>query len=171
MAFELFFNESTQILEQDAIGNLAEYMDAPIQSGHPKLNVKGSISSARSLAEYTRNFYQNIIGFMPNAMINVAEFKPVLTEELTYLHAKLYFSKHIIIYEASKNEDIVLFNIHAPSLSDTVNIIFNFAGYDVSYQEMTPDNPKIQIQFDLSRRRRYKNFNHLDWYFAQPEQN
>jgi len=169
LAFELFYNESIQILEQDALGSLAEYMDAPTQPDRPKSKIKGSVSSARSLAEYTRNFYQNIIGFMPNAMVNVAEFKPVLTEGLTYLHAKLYFSKHIIIYEASKNENIVVFNFHAPSLSDTVNIIFNFAGYDVSYQELTPENPNIQMQFELSRRRRYKNYNHLDWYFAQPE--
>jgi glycogen debranching enzyme len=171
LAFELFYNESIQILEQDAIGNLAEYTDVPIHSDHPKQNVKGSVSSARSLAEYTRNFYQNIIGFMPNAMVNVAEFNPVLTEELTYVHAKLYFSENMIIYEASKNENMVIFNIQAPNLADTVKIMFNFAGYDISYQELTPDHPKIQMQFELSRRRRYKKYNHLDWYFAQPEEN
>jgi glycogen debranching enzyme len=167
-AFELFYNESIQILEWDAIGNFSELLDALPRPGQSEPNVSGTVSQAWSLAEFTRNFYQDFIGFKPNAFVNVVEFKPVFTEELSYLHAKLPISDQSITFEGEKGEGLITINIHSANLSDTLKVILNYPGYDISYHMLTPSEPGINIVYEESDRRQYKKYNHMDWYFAQP---
>jgi len=166
--FELFYNESIQILEWDAIGNFSELLDARPRPGQSEPNVSGTVSQAWSLAEFTRNFYQNFIGFKPNALVNVAEFKPVFTEELTYLHAKLPISDQSITFEGEKIEGLITINIHCANLNDTLKVILNYPGYDISYHMLTPSEPGINIIYEESNRRQYKMYNQMDWFFAQP---
>ena len=166
--FELFYNESIQILEWDAIGNFSELLDARPRPGQSEPNVSGTVSQAWSLAEFTRNFYQDFIGFKPNALVNVAEFKPVFTEELSYLHAKLPIADKSITFEGEKSEGLITINIHCANLSDTLKVILNYPGYDISYHMLTPSDPGINIVYEESDRRQYKKYNHLDWYFINP---
>ncbi len=167
LMFELFYNEAIQILDWDAIGNFHQLMAPPTETGQINPVIAGSVSHAKSLAEFTRNFYQDIIGFKPNALVNVVQFKPVFTEELSFISANLPMAGQLIHFEGERSEQLTSFNISAINITDTLRVILNFPGYDRSYYNLTRSEPGIVIQYENADRFRYRKYDNLDWFFVQ----
>lgn len=76
----LFDALTEQILNQGAVGTMAELIDAAPKPGQSDPELSGTFTQAWSLAEYLRNFYQDFLGvyplfdkyglrFMPSAVI------------------------------------------------------------------------------------------------------
>ena len=72
LALNLFYDQAIQILQDDAIGNFAQLREALPRSGQSEPAISGTLSNARSLAEFSRNFYQDFLGYRPNAAKRVS---------------------------------------------------------------------------------------------------
>ncbi len=79
-ADSLLHNEMRQILENDAIGNYSELLDAlPRKKGQPP-QISGTVSQAWSLAEFIRNIYQDVVGYTPIAPEHRFRLRPAPSE-------------------------------------------------------------------------------------------
>ena len=169
LAFNLYLNQALQILDNNAIGNFSQLLEAlPIQEkGEPQ--IAGDVSYAHSLAEFNKNMYQNYIGFYPNALVNVATFRPVLPQEINHISARLPMASGAIHITFKKTDDGTSFVFNVQDIQDTTRIIIDYAGYDVHYLNLSPDEDETEIYYMNGYRRSYKKHTELDWYFARPD--
>jgi hypothetical protein len=168
-AFNLYYNEAIQILYDDAIGNLAEIRDALPDKDTGESIVSGTVSYARSLAEFTKNFYQDFIGYRPNALQNRIIFKPNFPEELKFASTILPFADSKILFTYTFEEENFRFKIDQIEEFRDSDVIFIFPGYDAVNFKLDEDNSSFELEFDPSKRRSFHSYSELDWYFAQPE--
>jgi len=169
LAFNLFYDQAIQIMEDNAIGNLAELRDALPQKGFREPHVSGAISQARSLAEFVRNFYQDFIGYRPNVLEKKADFYPKLPRDLKYISAKLPYGDTSISFEFKEEEDIYKLNFYLEDVKNAVDLIVQFPGYDPVKFQLNKDDPSFALVFNSGNQRSYYSYTDLNWYFAQPE--
>ncbi len=163
LMFDLYYNQATQILDWDAVGSLSQLLALK----WPEPDVAGNFSQAISLAEFVRNYYQDFIGFRPNALTNVIEFTPFFTEEFIFLSARLPMAGTMITFTGEKNDEFTNIKIRTEVPHDTLRVVINYAGYERRYFTMTPSGSELEIIYENSKRRQYRKFNHLDWHFGQ----
>lgn len=88
-ADSLYLDEAWQILRKDAIGNYSELLEPVLRKGRNERLVSGAVSQAWSLAEFLRNFYQDIVGYRPLAYKNQIVFKPHLPPDVPEVRCRL----------------------------------------------------------------------------------
>jgi hypothetical protein len=71
---------------------MSELLDAlPDESGHPRPS--GTYAQSWSVAEFSRNAYQDYLGFRPNLLRNTLALVPALPEDWHTLSARLPFGR------------------------------------------------------------------------------
>jgi glycogen debranching enzyme len=169
LAFNLYYDQAIQILEDDAIGNLAELRDALPHKELREPLVSGTVSQAWSLAEFVRNFYQDFIGFRPNALVNKINFSPNLPRDLSYISTRLSYANNYILFSYKKEEDIYSLGFKLEGAKNTVDVIFQFPGYEPVDFRLNEDNPSYELVLNSKNQKSYHSYTDLNWYFAQPE--
>jgi len=169
LSFDLYLNQARQILDNHAIGNYSQFIDVRPNQGENEPPTAGALSYTPSLAEFSKNMYQNYIGFMPNALVDVATFKPMLPSEINYISARLPMDSGAIEVTFEKTDEGTSFNFDVKDMQDAINIIIDYAGYDIQYLNLSADEDETEIYYMDGYRRSYKKHMELDWYFARPD--
>jgi len=169
LCYQLYYNQAIQILYRDAIGNYSELLDALPQPGSSEPNVSGTVSQAWNLAEFTRNFYQDIIGFKPNALVDIAVFKPLFPDEIFYTSANVYMGKNRLNFTFQRDESRTKFTINCSGVSDTLQIKLDYAGFSEEIFSLNSEKAEHTLVYSNEQRLRYHLFTEYDWYFCQPE--
>jgi predicted glycogen debranching enzyme len=169
LAFNLFYDEAIQILHDDAIGNFAELRDALPRNGKDEPLISGTISQAWSLAEFTRNFYQDFIGYQPNALQKRISFSPKIPGDLIYISTILPYQNTFISLTYSIEEDFYLFEFQLKDEENAVDVRFQFPGYDLVEFRLDGNNPSFDLSLNPANQKSYHLYQNLDWYFTQPE--
>jgi glycogen debranching enzyme len=169
LAYQLFFNETNQILHWDAIGNFSELLDALPRPGEKNPRVSGTVSQAWSLAGYISNFYQNFIGYRPDALHSLIYFKLHIPYELNTIQVNLAYKNYYIHFIYQEVADRYTVRIVCPGLQEKINIVLNFPGFNPLQFSLAQDNPELVQDFFKDERTVYQPENDLEWYFAQPE--
>jgi glycogen debranching enzyme len=169
LAYQLFFNETNQILQWDAIGNYSELLDAVPRPGEQEPRISGTVSQAWSLAGYIDNFYQDFVGYRPDAVHSAIYFEPHVPYELNTIRVRLPYKNQFLQFIYQELEDRYTFRIDCSGLREKINISLNFPGYDLLKFALTQDTPGFAQEFSKSDRYVYQPENDLEWYFAQPE--
>ncbi len=164
----LYLNEAWQIMRQDAIGNYAELLEPLPRKGRQDLRVSGAISQAWSLAEFIRNFYENIVGYHPLANENRIEFRPHLPPEVPEIRCRLPYKSGFLDVHLLRTKEGCRLNIHS-SLSREridgkayfendslpVSIFLPDSGTNFAYEyistDTTADSVKIQNSWKLAK--------------------
>ncbi len=169
LAFNLFYDEAIQILQDDAIGNYAELRDALPREGQDEPSISGTISQAWSLAEFTRNFYQDFIGYQPNVLDQSIIFNPKIPGELQYISSILPYANNFISFIYTTDEENISFEFSMEGGKNTVEIMLKFPGFDPVKFHLQSDNPSFIISLNPKNQRSYHYYTDLEWYFTQPE--
>ena len=89
LAYQLTENLAKQILTVGCLGSMSELLDA-----FPKedqINPSGTYAQAWSVSEYTRNGYQDYLGFRPNLLKQEIMFAPAIPSKWEHLQAEVPF--------------------------------------------------------------------------------
>ncbi|GAB3430505.1 hypothetical protein NX773_01515 [Massilia solisilvae] len=92
LSWQLTQNLGDQILHLGTLGNMSELLDAlPHEGG--RLRPSGTFAQSWSVAEYTRNAYQDYVGFHPDLVEGVLAFSPAIPAAWTSFAAVLPFGQ------------------------------------------------------------------------------
>jgi glycogen debranching enzyme len=149
LAFNLYYDMAIQILQDDAIGNLAELRDALPRSGLGEPLISGKISHARSLAEFVRN--SKIPG------------------DLQYISTTLPYQNSSISFTYNAEEEGYKFEFYLENGESNIDVSLLFPGYDPLEFRLDKENTSFDLSLKYSNQRSYHLYQELDWYFAQPE--
>ena len=169
LAFDLYYDEAIQILKNDAIGNYAELKDVLPRPGLQEPQVSGNLSQAWSLAEFNRNFYQDFIGFQPDALNKRIYLYPNFSKDLNYVSTILMMGLNKYLFTYVNEEDLISFEIKLIEGNEMTHFFFEYPGYDPFNFILSSDHSVYHIDFDPKRRRSYHIYSEMDWYMAQPE--
>jgi glycogen debranching enzyme len=169
LAFNLFYDQAIQILQDDAIGNFAQMRDALPRNGQSEPAISGAISHAWGLAEFTRNFYQDFIGYQPNVAKKKIKFSPKFPGELVYISTNFHFAESIISFIYKIEEEFYIFEFSLSDETNSVEIIFEYPGFDPVNFHLNGDNPSFVVSLNSRDQRSYHRYTDLEWYFVQPE--
>jgi len=170
IAFYLYLYESNQILYEDGIGSLASFRDVhPMPQNEPAF-LRKNLSSSMSLAEFTRNFYQDFVGYRPDAISQQILFTPVFPTDIKFVSTILPYAQGRIHFKFSDENNLFKYEISIEGLRDEVDIEFRYPGFDTKKIVLNEEEPSIRFNLDPTLRRSYSRYNELDWHFAHWEQ-
>ena len=171
LAFNLFYDNAMQILLDDAIGSLAELRDAIPKIGMVESQVCGKISHAMSLAQFINNFYQDLVGYRPDAIKGAIHLSPKFPADFSYISTKLPYLNTSFIFEFRIEEDLYFFDFEMEDSDniDEIDVFFDFPGFDTQKFRLGRDKSSYVISLDPANQKSYHQYQDLDWYFAQPE--
>lgn len=113
------------MFEEGAAGTLPELRNgvAP-ESGE---NVAGAVSQAWSLAEFTRNYYQDYIGVVPDVMDGSLRVAPALPTDLTWAAATVRHGAGAtkVLHEISEDGLSGSFTLDGSELDRPLNVLFS----------------------------------------------
>ncbi len=100
-AYQLQKEASRQIIENDAVGSLSELLETWPRAGETEPVISGTVSQAWSLAEYLRNWQEDLLGIQPNAVEGYIRIAPHLPEEWLPLKFRFRYASQWIdgVYE------------------------------------------------------------------------
>jgi glycogen debranching enzyme len=168
LAFNLFYENAMQILIDNAIGSLGQLRDALPRRGHGEPLVTGALSYAMSLAEFNRNFYQDFIGYQPDAMHNRIVLSPKIPVDMWYISTRLPFRNTWIIFTYTIEEKTVLLELQLEDVEMTVDVSLHYPGFDPTEFRLDKDHPSMELSLNTENQRSYHQYQDLDWHFAQP---
>ncbi|RMH95925.1 MAG: hypothetical protein D6681_12620, partial [Calditrichaeota bacterium] len=105
LAFRLIQETSRQLLEENAVGSLAELTEAWPRKGATGVRTSGAISQAWSLAEYLRNWQEDILGLRPDLLHRRLHIRPILPAALNHLRFSRRIGRDILRGEFSHTGD------------------------------------------------------------------
>ncbi len=170
VAFQLFANEAFQILNWDAIGNYSELLDALPREGEKYPRISGTVSQAWSLAEFTRNFYQDFVGFHPDAPKRRFIFRPQFISQLQNVSCRLPFMDTAIRFDYRQDDKNIFCRITIEKIPvQPLEGMLAVPGFEAEHFVFDSDYNRFEIILPLSDRSSFKQYNELDWYFARVE--
>ncbi len=116
----LYLNEARQILRFDAIGNYSELLEGAVRPGNAEPAVSGTVSQAWSLAEFIRNFYQDILGYRPLAGQKRLILRPRLLPQIDSVQASAPFGQGYLKIGLKRTKGVT--TVHITSLSDSLHL-------------------------------------------------
>jgi len=128
LSYSLTKNLSRQILTMGTLGSMSENLSVyPDKRGN--LILSGTYSQAWSVSEFSRNAYQNYIGFSPRLIDNTIEFTPSFPNIWSLIDVKLPFGVDEYIYiNGVKKDDIWEFKLDLIS-NDSKTLIWDGAKF------------------------------------------
>ncbi len=171
LAFNLFYDNAMQILLDDAIGSLAELRDAIPRMGKFESQVCGKLSHANSLAQFIINFYQDLVGYRPDAIKRTIHLSSKLPADFSYISTKLPYLNTFFIFKFHIEEDIYFFDFEMEDSDniEEIDVFFDFPGFETQKFRLGGDKSSYVISLDPLNQKSYHQYQDLDWYFAQPE--
>ncbi len=136
----LYLNEARQIMRNDAIGNFAELLEPVARKGRQDLLVSGAISQAWSLAEFIRNFYQDIVGYRPIAAKNRIIFKPHLPADIPEIRCRLPYKNGFLDVHLQKTKAGCKIDIHSSLSKERIDGKAYFANDSLPVTIFLPDS-------------------------------
>lgn len=136
----LFLNEAWQILRKDAIGNYSELLEPVPRKGQHELKVSGAISQAWSLAEFIRNFYQDVVGYRSLAYKNQIEFRPHLPGDIPEIRCRLPYKNGFLDVHLKRTEKGCRINIHSSLSHERIDGKAYFANDSLPVTIFLPDS-------------------------------
>lgn len=103
-SYELTKNLSNQILTMGTLGSMSENL-SPYLDKRGDIILSGTYSQAWSVSEFTRNAYQDYLGFNPELISNKLVFTPSFPSSWNTLEATLPFGKEDVINISSNKTD------------------------------------------------------------------
>ena len=168
IAFNLFYDMAIQNFQDNSIGSLPESLNAFPKNGSSEPSVIGNISQAMSLAEFLRVFYQDFIGYQPNALNNRIIFSPKIPVDMSYISTNLPYKNNSLSFTYSVDEEGYQFEFVCEEIIEGVDISFLFPGYDPVTFQLTSDNQSFSLLLDPVNQKSYHKYQNLDWHFALP---
>jgi glycogen debranching enzyme len=169
LAFQLFINETNQILQWDAIGNFSELLDALPRPAQKNPQVSGTVSQAWSLAGYLSNFYRDFVGYNPDALHSAISFNPHFPYELNAVQVYLPYKMYRLKFTFQELEDSFVYQVETSDLIENITVLLNVSGYSGRQFVLSADEPVLYAQYFKGERAAYYADDDLEWYFAQPE--
>ena len=118
LAWELTKNLGAQILDLGCRGTMSELLDAyPGDDGNPCPS--GTWAQAWSVAEFTRNGYQDYPGFRPNLLTGSFLLSPSFPERIGNFHAQLRYGENgkiTINYQRSSDKELFVIAVAGSTL-------------------------------------------------------
>jgi glycogen debranching enzyme len=139
-----------QILEQGAVGTLAELMDAFPREGEKELRLSGTFSQAWSLAEYIRNFYQDYLGVKTDAYHKVIYLLPSLPDDIRDVEFDQNIGNDKVRINYSFSHALYRITVTTISLKDSIDIgaaILNKS--DANFQMKTSYHKNDKLVFEV----------------------
>ncbi|MBI4810701.1 MAG: hypothetical protein HY800_04530, partial [Ignavibacteriales bacterium] len=131
LAFEVTENMVNQILDQGAIGTLAELVDAAPRTGEEIPRLSGTYSQAWSLAEFIRNFYRSYLGILPGEK-NWMRLYLSLPSSISTVDFALNDDSTTILFSLKKSNDNLKSSISLTPGSEERNISIEWRNKDGS---------------------------------------
>jgi glycogen debranching enzyme len=167
IAYYLYSYESNQILYENAIGSFAAFRDAHPLSYNKSHLLKRNLCSSRSLAEFTRNFYEDFVGYRPNAIEEKILLTPVFPIELKYVSTKLPYAQGWIYFKYLIEDNLYSFELSKENIAGEITIEFKYPGYDARIIRINDRESSISFNLDPAVQRSYSRYDELEWHFAQ----
>jgi hypothetical protein len=140
LAWQLTRNLGDQILHLGTLGNMSELLDAlPHEGG--KLKPSGTFAQSWSVAEYTRNAYQDYVGFRPDLVGGDLTFTPSIPAAWSSFSAGLPFG------------DGELVEVKFARTGKSQRWTFTLTGTQarrVTFDLLNRDSSRSRIRFDLA---------------------
>lgn len=89
LGVSLLKEASRQILEEDAIGSYSELLESWPRPGSERVRTSGTVSQAWNLAEFIRNWHEDLLGIRPDLSRGQIRFSPLLPPELFPVNFKI----------------------------------------------------------------------------------
>lgn len=140
LALELLKSESDQLLKRGAVGTLSELLNAIPDHGKSVPEPSGTVSQAWSLAEFIRNFYQDLIGISPNVADKKITLAPHLPDEIHSLTSCIVLPETNIHLSMQQGDQ--QFSMFLECVKGTNN-------WEVDVQYQLKANERILFKFDL----------------------
>ncbi|MGB9621287.1 MAG: amylo-alpha-1,6-glucosidase, partial [Brevinematia bacterium] len=152
LAYRLFTNTLNQVINEGYIGTLSELIDA-VPQPNGKIKLSGTYSQAWSVAELSRVWYQDFIGFKPRLLENKIILSPSIPEAITNVNANLRFNNNYlnVIINNTKNYQKVIVSPEKYSKTSLEFIYTDEEGNKYSFT--TTMTKKIEISIDKKNKK------------------
>lgn len=142
MAETLFTAEAEQILTRDAAGGLSELLEAwprPAAPGTPAPlpRISGTVTQAWDLAEFNRNFVEDLVGYRPDAINKRVVFLPQPLKKMTDISIRLPYKNGFINYRCGTAHGYRL-ELDPRELGEEVTAVVRFPGGEKQTVTLTP---------------------------------
>lgn len=168
LAFELYQSQARQILFNDAVGNYSELLDALPRPGEQFPRISGTVSQAWNLAEFNRNFYQDFVGYRPDALNDKIRFIPNMPRDVSFLQTRLPFKSGYILFTFQREEDKMTVTLESDEIISETRVSVDFPGYDPVESKLSPQQNLLLFEYKNTSRRMYLGGHDQEWYFAVP---
>ncbi|MGC8964163.1 MAG: amylo-alpha-1,6-glucosidase [Brevinematia bacterium] len=152
LAYRLFTNTLNQVINEGYIGTLSELIDA-VPQPNGKIKLSGTYSQAWSVAELSRVWYQDFIGFKPRLLENKIILSPSIPEAITNVNANLRFNNNYlnVIINNTKNYQKVIVSPEKYSKTSLEFIYTDEEGNKYSFT--TTMTKKLEISIDKKNKK------------------
>jgi hypothetical protein len=152
MGILLLQEASRQILHEDAVGSYSELLEAWPRKGTDQIKISGTVSQAWNLAEYIRNWHEDMLGIKPDMMHQSLYFSPLLPLDFFPAEYSVRIGHDILKGEYSRNGSDLQFRLEGinplADLTLRAKIPFqdHWIKFDYPWREKEPLIIRIQME-------------------------
>jgi glycogen debranching enzyme len=103
MGIRLLQEASRQILEEDGVGSYSELLEAWPRKETDQIKISGTVSQAWNLAEYIRNWHEDMLGIRPVLSRREIIFSPLLPPDYFPVNFSLRIGNDVLSGDYSQN--------------------------------------------------------------------
>lgn len=111
MGLRLLQEASWQIVEDDAVGSYSELLEAWPRKGSDQILISGTVSQAWNLAEYIRNWHEDMLGIKPDLAQNTIYFSPLLPKDTYPVEFLARVGNDVLSGKYSRNGEFLRFEL------------------------------------------------------------
>jgi len=142
MAEELYSAEAEQILTRDASGGFSELLEAWPRPAAPgaaaqKPRTSGTVTQAWNLAEFNRNFVEDLVGYRPDALNGRVVFLPQPLRKMTDISVRLPYKGGFLNYRVRTASGYEL-ELDPRELGEELTAVVRFPGGEKQTVTLTP---------------------------------
>ena len=165
MAEELFAAEAKQILTRDAAGGFSELLEAWPRPGESEPRVSGTVTQAWDLAEFNRNFVEDLAGYRPDALNGRVLFLPQPLKKLTDISLRLPYKSGFITYRCKTGPRTYELTFDTRELAEAVAATVRLPGGGTRTVSLAPGAAPETIKMDAGPA---GSGDRESWKFAKP---
>jgi len=149
LAVSLLKEAARQILEEDAIGSYSELLESWPRPGSERVRISGTVSQAWNLAEFIRNWHEDLLGIRPDLANKRIYFSPMLPPELFPADFKIRIGDDLLTGNYTRVEETWEFRLQGkrslPDLTVQAKIPFesNWIVFETPWNGAEPLSMKI----------------------------
>lgn len=154
LGVSLLKEASRQILEEDALGSYSELLESWPRPGSERVRVSGTVSQAWNLAEFLRNWHEDLLGIRPDLARKRIHLSPMLPPELFPINFKIRIGEDVLTGSYAEVEGAREFRLEGkrslPDLAVQAKIPYesNWIVFETPWNGAQPLSIKILPQKD-----------------------